>query len=301
MPEKTIASSYICFLCGNSMKEWFAQKGRLLIRCVNCRLIQVPDGVATTNRGVSVYEDEENIFLSDGNANYYFDETNLLSFQEKLKWVQKYVPEKAQLLDAGANFGHFLKAAQGYFNVKGFELSPMAVEWSREHFGVSNHIASIYDIPGNLKGPFDAITAWDLIEHLPEPMAALKELWKVLKPGGSLFLSTPDTGSFIARVMGRHWHYLDPVQHISLFNRNNLKKILTLTGFDVVDICSFGHYYRLRYIFDRLIYMHQSSPLKWGIQLGKKLFWFSLNWTIYLRFFDVMGIVAIKRETGIHE
>jgi 2-polyprenyl-3-methyl-5-hydroxy-6-metoxy-1,4-benzoquinol methylase len=276
------------------MKEWITKKNRLLLRCVNCRLVQVPEGLATTDRGFSVYEDEDNIFITDGNENYYFDETYMLGFQEKLKWVQKYVPEKARLLDAGANLGHFLKTAQGYFEVSGFELSPMMVNWSRENLGVPNQVASIYDLPQNLKGPYDAVTCWDVIEHLPDPLTALKSLWEVLKPGGHLFLSTPDLSSLVARIMGQYWHYLDPIQHITLFGKENLKKILASTGFKVVDTCSFGHHYRMRYIFDRLLYFHQSGPLRRGILLGKKVLGFSLNWTIYLRLFDVMGIACVK-------
>jgi SAM-dependent methyltransferase len=174
----------------------------------------------------------------------------------------------------------------------------MMVEWGRKNFVISNQIASIYDLPENLKGPYDVVTCWDVIKHLPDPLTALKQLWEVLKPGGYLFISTPDLSSLAARVMGQYWYYLDPIQHITLFGKDTLRKTLASTGFEVVDTCSFGHYYRMRYIFDRLLYFHQTGPLRRCILLGKKLFGFSLNWTMYLQLFDVMGIVAIKQKNS---
>jgi hypothetical protein len=73
------------FICDGPMKERIVKKNRLLLRCLSCRLVQVPAGLATTDRGLSIYEDENNVFLTDRNENYYFDKTYMLGFQEKLK------------------------------------------------------------------------------------------------------------------------------------------------------------------------------------------------------------------------
>src|SRR4030042_1495285 len=56
------------------------------------------------------------------------------------------VPPGARLLDAGANYGHFLKIAQERYDVEGFDVSPTAVRYSIGQFGVRNRQAPIYDV-----------------------------------------------------------------------------------------------------------------------------------------------------------
>jgi 2-polyprenyl-3-methyl-5-hydroxy-6-metoxy-1,4-benzoquinol methylase len=290
-----VDSQRMCPTCSGSSRFWLTKAERSVHRCDACGLVWVPAGVARTDSGETIYEGDNPIFLQDGNDRYYLDETNLLSCRRKVEWMRHLVPRGASLLDAGANFGHFLSAAQEEYRAIGVELSAAAVAWGREHFGVDNHVASIYELPAALSGPFDAVTFWDVIEHLPDPREALQQLARVLAPGGLLLLSTPDTGSVVARMMGRYWHYLDPVQHVALFDRRNLARLLDESGFDVVETTSFGHFYRVGYVLDRLKYLHSDGlvgkvlpPLSVAMQplAGQKL---------YINLGDVMGIAARKR------
>jgi SAM-dependent methyltransferase len=280
-----------CVLCGGPLGKWFTKQGREIYRCRACRLVTVPAGTMLTEDGVSIYEDEDNIFLQDGNDNYYFDETNLWSCRLKVKLLRKYLPAGARVVDAGANFGHFLRVAQEVYDASGFDLSPQAVRWSREHFGVRNRTASLYDPPADL-GPADAVTCWDVIEHVPDPLAALDRLRQLLRPGGLLFLSTPDAGSAAARALGRFWHYLDPVQHINLFTFSNLTMALQKTGLAVISRCSFGRYYQLEYVFDRLTHLHKHRLWRKVNRLGKRLLRPVLRKAVYIKLGDVLGLVA---------
>ena len=70
-----------------------------------------------TDGNVSIYEDDTNIFMQEGNENYYLDDTNLESCKIKLNWIKKYVPAHLKILDAGANYGHFLKVAEGLYEI----------------------------------------------------------------------------------------------------------------------------------------------------------------------------------------
>src|SRR5262249_131571 len=146
-----------------SSRFWLTKGDRSVHRCDACGLIWVPAGLVRTESGESIYEGDNPIFLQDGNDRYYLDETNLLSCRRKLERMRHLVPRGASLLDAGANFGHFLSAAQVEYRAVGVELSAAAVAWSREHFGVDNHVASIYELPDALSGPFGAVTFWDVI------------------------------------------------------------------------------------------------------------------------------------------
>jgi SAM-dependent methyltransferase len=195
-------------------------------------------------------------------------------------------------LDVGANFGHFLSLAKDYYQISGLDVTDQGAKWARKNLGVEIHLASIYDPPAEWKESFNAVTCWDVIEHLPNPSRAVEQLRNLLKPGGLLFLSTPDAGSLVAKLLRGYWHYIDPIQHHCLFTRKCLAKLLEESEFEIVEMTSFGHYYKIRYVMDRLSYLHPGpsrifAPLK---LLPSSV----LNKHVYLKLGDVMGIVATK-------
>jgi 2-polyprenyl-3-methyl-5-hydroxy-6-metoxy-1,4-benzoquinol methylase len=277
------------------MVNWIEKKGRGYFRCPGCHFTRIPDGVMTTESGQSIYEDAS-VFTQDWHASYYLDDSNLASFRLKLNWIKEYIPDGRLLLDSGANFGHFLFLASQSYGASGFDISHIAVAWSQKNLNVHNRVASIYDISHLFDEHFDVVTCWDTLEHLEKPLEALQQLFIVLKPGGYLFLSTPDMGSLLARLMGRYWHYLNSVEHIALFTRNNIKRALDKSGFDVIEFRTFGHYYRGSYIVNQLYYIHQKGFLKTLAQMGQRMPSFILDKAIYLQLGDVMGIACRKRR-----
>ncbi len=284
-----------CLACGLQGRFWTRKAGRDIWHCLHCRLVWVPEGLVVSESGASIYEGETPVFLQDGNEVYYLDDTNLLSCRQKLEWVSGHVRQGARLLDAGANFGHFLSIARARFSAVGVDLSRAAVQWSREHFDVENHAASIYDLPTDLCGPYEAVTLFDVIEHVPDPGRAIDALKGVLAPGGHLFLSTPDAGSVVARAMGSRWHYLDPIQHIVLFNRKNLSELLDRSGFEVIGVRTLGHHYRMGYVLDRLSYLNDAGMLGGMFAMGRVLGKPLASQKLYLNLGDVMGLVARVR------
>jgi 2-polyprenyl-3-methyl-5-hydroxy-6-metoxy-1,4-benzoquinol methylase len=252
----------------------------------------VPEGVAKLDDGISIYEAEHaDVFEGNGNLDYYLDEGTRRAAIAKAEFVRTFVSTGA-LLDVGASYGHFLHAARDGFTAYGVELNPTAVEWSRQTFGVENFVGSLYAIPKTIPAPFDVVVAWDVIEHLDEPRRALRVLRSYLKPGGMLFLSSPDAGSLMSRVMGSRWVYQDPVQHINLFSRANLTRLLEQNGFIVQAHTYFGRQYRLKYVFNRLDYLSQGRPTGVFVRPLTHLPDALLRRSITLKLWDVMGLVA---------
>lgn len=263
-------------------------------RCHACRHIVVPAGLVRRADGASIYESEDSIFRADGNEEYYVDDTNLEAARVKRAYVARYCRPGARLLDVGASYGHFLAEAHGQYRATGIEVSPAAVAWGREHFQVDLRVGSVYDLPHEA-GDFDAVTFWDVIEHLEQPATAVDEIRRRLKPGGLFFLSTPDAGSLVARAMGSRWHYLDPIQHINLFSRANLTRLLREHGFNIVDSRYFGRSYRVSYVANRLIYLALAKGPTSGPVDRAPSRWFR-RWTIPIKLWDVMGIAARRGE-----
>jgi 2-polyprenyl-3-methyl-5-hydroxy-6-metoxy-1,4-benzoquinol methylase len=257
----------------------------------------VPSGVARLDGGASIYEAEHaDVFEAHGNIDYYLDDGTKLAAEAKARFVSRFVTERGTLLDVGASYGHFLAAAGGQFEAFGIELNPTAVGWSRRTLGVSNFLGSVYSLPPELPGRFDVITAWDVIEHLDEPRQALAECRAHLAPGGWLFLSTPDAGAMIARVMGSRWYYQDPVQHVNLFTKTNLSRLLQESGFRVEGSAYFGRQYRIRYVVNRMAYLASDHPGHRVVELLKKLPEAVLQSSVTLKMWDVMGLAARVAE-----
>jgi len=137
------------------------------------------------------------------------------------------------LLDVGCGEGAFLAAARAAgFTVEGIEPTGWAAELARLR-GLRVHRCEVSAAPLEAER-YDAVTLWDVIEHLPDPTADLARLHGALRPGGRLIASTPVLDGWEARVMGEAWPGWDPPRHLSVFSRASLTALLDRSGFTVV-------------------------------------------------------------------
>ena len=152
--------------------------------------------------------------MNEEQSDYYRDQSTIDAARAKLEWVTRLSRGSGRLLDIGANFGYFARDAATRFEALGIEPSALTVAWGRQHLNAPVEVGSIYDARPEFAGRFDVITLFDVIEHLPEPHDALGRIREWLAPGGRLFLTTPDAGSLIARLLGKNWWYIDLTEHI---------------------------------------------------------------------------------------
>ena len=239
-----------------------------------------------------MYDDPASSFMNEEQSDYYRDESALDAAAEKAAWVRGHAAAGSRLLDVGANFGFFVKEAGTWFDARGIEPSPILAEWARTHLQVQVEAGSIYDERAEFRGRFDVVTMFDVIEHLDDPRAALQRCREYLKPEGRLFITTPDTGSGMAGLLRGHWYYIDFVQHVSLFDSANLRRLLADTGFVVDDRRTVGRRYKLSYIERRLRELGRAQPILRLAHVAALplLLWPDAHIRINLR--DVMGIAA---------
>ncbi len=281
-----------CLVCGGIGSLWTESRGRQLLRCVACRFAWVPQGVGRTNTGESIYESDEPIFFTDIQSDYYRDDATVDAARAKLEWVTRFVPPGRSLLDVGANLGHFLQQAQQQYTAIGIEPSATVVAWGREHLNVCLEQGSIEtDNPAYI-GRFGAVTMFDVIEHLPDPRAALQRSRRYLTDGGYLFITTPDSSAPVARLLGSHWYYIDLLEHISLFTTANLVRLLRDCGFRVLERRTFGRRYRLSYIERRLQGLARDSLLLRAAHVAALPLRLARETRVTLNLGDVTGIVA---------
>jgi 2-polyprenyl-3-methyl-5-hydroxy-6-metoxy-1,4-benzoquinol methylase len=135
-----------------------------------------------------------------------------------------------RLLDVGCGNGGFLMLArQAGWQVEGLDFDASAVQGARSR-GLEVHHGGI-EMMGERSACYDVITLCHVIEHVHDPVATLCRLYALLKPGGVLWLDTPNLSSLGALRFGPHWRGLETPRHLVLFNSTSMKKALTKAGF----------------------------------------------------------------------
>lgn len=139
-----------------------------------------------------------------------------------------------RLLEVGCGAGSTLKSLQDFgWQVEGVDFDPLAVEEARKK-GLNVHLGTLseQEFP---PGGFDAIVSSHVIEHVPDPVGLLRECNRLLKPGGTLVVITPNAGSWGHRFYGAQWRGLEPPRHLHIFTVPSLATTCTRAGFTLGD------------------------------------------------------------------
>lgn len=138
-----------------------------------------------------------------------------------------------RVLDVGCGNGEFLvQAERAGWRAIGVDPDPHAVaSCRRAGLNASHGTIETVDIP---PGSLDAVTFAHVIEHLHQPRRALARARELLRPGGLLWLATPNMSSAGHAHFGRDWLGLDPPRHLVLFTRSALERAVTEAGLEIV-------------------------------------------------------------------
>jgi len=221
-----------CQVCGaTDARPFRAQDGFTIVRCAGCGLRyldpQPPAEALTRLYAESYYHSDDP--LARGYARYTAEAENWrATFRDRLRYLP---PPPARLLDVGAAVGYFVEQARAAgYDAQGVEPSTWASAFARDQLGQPVATGTLEERAFDA-GSFDVVTLWEVLEHVPDPRAFLAEIARVLAPGGTLALSTPDAGSLAARLSGRRWLGWQKVpEHLWFFA---LDRLLAEAGFEV--------------------------------------------------------------------
>lgn len=140
---------------------------------------------------------------------------------------------RGRLLDVGCATGEFLAAAKARgWEAYGVETAALAADYAARTHGVEVHVGALDSVPWP-DGWFDAVSLWDVIEHVPSPRAYIARAARLLRPGGMLGLTTPNIRSLNYLLLGRNWEVVGPNEHIYYFNARTLDRLLRDAGFAI--------------------------------------------------------------------
>jgi ubiquinone/menaquinone biosynthesis C-methylase UbiE len=151
------------------------------------------------------------------------------SFMHKLNFIHRFSKDN-KLLDIGAAYGTFLTLARQHHECYGLDVSQYAAQVAREHFGVDVRQANIEQSIPFPDNHFDIVVMWDVIEHLVNPVQGLKEVYRVLRPGGYVFISTDDANNWLPRLLGANWWALAAPLHLCHFSKKGMEIAIRQSG-----------------------------------------------------------------------
>jgi len=118
------------------------------------------------------------------------------------------------------------------WDVAGVDVDPQAVAVCRAR-GLSVFLGTLEEASFP-DGSFDVITMNHAIEHVPDPLALLRECYRILSPGGYVVIVTPNVKSLAHRLFRENWLALDPPRHLCLFYLATLRKCVQAAGLRVI-------------------------------------------------------------------
>jgi len=215
-----------------------------IVRCKNCGLIYcTPRDPQHTIDGL-YKQIKDNEYLE-------FSGARVRTFQRALRNLQFHKPT-GKLLDIGCYTGIFMRIAQeNGWEVYGIEPITWAADIGIKEYRLNIINKSIYKAE-NLSVRFDAITMWDVIEHLTDPQEALRICRDKLSDKGILAISTMNCRGLFFNLCGRYWPWFMRM-HLYYFTPLTISRMLKETGFKLISVRPYVHYVSVEYLLRKLM------------------------------------------------
>ena len=220
--EKTLQN---CRLCKSSKIHFVLERDDVLIfKCLDCGVVFLGNQL-----------DEESVkdlykyYSSTGFSNYLSPVTKL-RYEKLLDGFEKYRKNNA-LMDVGCGAGYFmLSASKKGWRVEGTEISDEAIKLAEEK-GQRVYKGDISSLNLREKS-YDIAVLMQLLEHASDPEGIIKKLSIVLRPGGMIYITTPNYNSLSRGVLRERWGMFSK-EHMFYFTRKTLGKLLKKCGFRI--------------------------------------------------------------------
>ena len=228
-----------CNLCGSTDRKLYWDCGEYTFsRCSDCSLIfQYPQPVQADlsfrydNKYFEYEIDNEEIFFG-----LMLKTLKDIDFNKQTTDMMKDGPE---ILDVGCATGMLLKHMESLgWQGRGVELCTSSAAYGRQERKLSIFNGTLTEA-GYSDNQFSVIHSSHLIEHLTNPSDYISEAFRILKPGGLLITTTPNTSSFQRWLLGRNWRSAI-ADHMFLFSVRTLSSLLLSEGFEIVTTKTWG-------------------------------------------------------------
>lgn len=291
-----------CGLCGSGARTLRFEDGPFaVVECADCQMVYVTPRLCDASLIDHVYN--ESYWSSaaakvHGYTDYRADaELYKRTYAKRVRILERHFPgllnaqgEPLRVLDVGCAAGYFLSVmkARGA-RVTGLEPSDAIRCHAAEELGAENVHGALLAVDDTFEpGSFDLVTFWDVIEHIPDPRAALVRARELLAPGGKLLVETQNVDSRAAKWLGKKWQHYKHAEHIYHFTPATLGRTLGEAGFRVLENTPRlgGKYVSLDFVTERAGRVH---PVFSALLSPLRLFGRA---AVYINLMDEMIVVA---------
>ena len=237
-----MTDSQHCYLCGRSMTRLVVANAEYsYVACSSCGFRR--------RHPLPTFEEEDHLYLDE----YYVDrrlETDLdhqprlmrSIIDDRVRMLTELNGGPGRLLDLGAGTGLFVEAShRAGWRAMGVETSAAAVR-------IAGTITQAPVVLGRIEeltfdGSFDAVTLWDVLEHVPDPRATLGTVGQLLRPAGIVGISLPNVAGMKARLRGDRWRYYQrSFGHLSHFSPSTVETLFVQAGYEVERLTTTGSF-----------------------------------------------------------
>lgn len=155
------------------------------------------------------------------------------TLQTKLKLIDQLNKGAGRLLDVGCGTGAFLETCKtGGWDVTGVEPDSDARAASTEKLQIN----IMSDMNALMEAqPFDIISLWHVLEHIPDLNQAIPQLYRLLDERGSLLIAVPNSDSYDATYFKKYWAAYDVPRHLHHFTPSTIEPLFKKNGFRLTE------------------------------------------------------------------
>ncbi len=221
-----------CPVCNSKNElEMFYKEGGRYVKCKDCSMVYL-NPVFKDSAIQDYYEGnhtEQAEVVESDTDNFYVN-----IYNGGLDDIQKLLPSVSNILDIGCSAGTFLDLSQKRsLRTFGVELNQQEYELAKEkgHYVYDELLEKI-----NFNNKFDAITMWDVFEHIKDGEFYLNQMKKLLSNDGVIFLQIPSSDSLAAKILRVDCNMFDGLEHVNLYGVETIKALAEKCELEVISL-----------------------------------------------------------------
>ena len=221
-----------CPVCdGKSYTSIFSKEGGTYVKCQDCTMVYL-NPVFTDEAIIDYYQTnhtEQSEVVESDTDNFY-----TVIYNGGLQTIKQNNPNIFKVLDIGCSSGTFLDLAkQQNLSTYGVELNKAEFEFvKKKGHTVFNEL--LENLSFDTK--FDAITMWDVFEHIVDGEFYLNTMKNLLTENGVIFLQIPSSDSLAAKILQEHCNMYDGLEHVNLYGVETIKRLAKKCDLEVLNI-----------------------------------------------------------------
>lgn len=210
-------------------REAFQKSGGVYVVCSDCKMVFLNP----------VFKDE---YIEDYYRNNHQVQGEIVAadnafysglYNSGLTLISSHVARPGKILDVGCSSGSFLDIAkQRHWECHGLELNAGEAKQARAK---GHTVQECLISAATFDERFDAISLWDVYEHIKDGAEFLRQCRKLLNKDGVVFLQSPSSDSLAAKILQANCNMFDGLEHVNLFGQKSLSRICAAADFELCD------------------------------------------------------------------